>query len=104
MILARDGRVSGRQKSGDKLELEVRVPTRPTPFEVVLDPPNTEWQCGCDSKEAVCSHVVAGVLSALASAGRTGDALPAGDSARGLASIRYLISPAPGGVFVDRLL
>jgi superfamily II DNA or RNA helicase len=101
--LARDGRVVGRKKSGDELELEVRVPGRPTPFEVVLDPTNTEWQCSCTSREPVCSHVVAGVLSASAAA-KTGDELPGGDAARGLASIRYLLTPSPGGVVVDRLL
>jgi superfamily II DNA or RNA helicase len=101
--LARDGRVVGRHKTGDELELEVRVPGRPIPFEVVLNPTNTEWECTCTSRDPVCSHVVAGVLSALAAI-KTGAQLPAGDAARGLASIRYLLTPAPGGVVVDRVL
>jgi superfamily II DNA or RNA helicase len=103
VLLAREGRVSGRRKTGNELELEVRVPGRPTPFEVVLDPTNAEWQCSCENKNAVCTHVVAGVLSAV-DAARTGAELPAGDAARGLASIRYLLTPAPGGVAVERQL
>ncbi|HEX2685185.1 MAG TPA: SNF2-related protein, partial [Kofleriaceae bacterium] len=101
--LARDGRVVGRNRTGDEFELEVRVPGRPTPFEVVLNPAHTEWECTCTSRDAVCSHVVAGVLSVLAAA-KTGAELPQGEGGRGLASIRYLLTPAPGGVVVDRLL
>src|SRR5689334_608486 len=63
VTLAREQRVIGRGRSGDEVELEVRVPGRPTPFEVVLDEFNEEWQCTCPSKEAVCSHVVAAVLA-----------------------------------------
>src|SRR5689334_10056797 len=63
VTLAREQRVVGRGRSGDELELEVRVPGRPTPFEVVLDLSNDEWQCNCPGKEAVCSHVVAAVLA-----------------------------------------
>jgi superfamily II DNA or RNA helicase len=100
VALARDGRVIGRRKAGAELELEVRVPGRPTPFEVVLDPTHEEWECSCESRDRVCSHVVAGVLSAM-TAERTGDALPAGVR---LASIRYLLTPAPGGVTVERAL
>jgi len=101
--LARDGRVVGRHKAGDELELEVRVPGRPTPFQVILNPAHAEWECTCTSREPVCSHVVAGVLSAVAAA-RTGAELPEGDGARGLATIRYLLTPSPGGVVVDRVL
>jgi len=103
VALARDGRVSGRHKAGDEIELEVRVPGRPTPFEVVLNPAHTEWECTCTSRDPVCSHVVAGVLSSLA-AEKAGAELPVSDNARGLASIRYLLTPSPGGVIVDRVL
>ena len=97
VALARDGRVSGRHKTGNEIELEVRVPGRPTPFEVVLNPAHREWECTCTSKDPVCSHVVAGVLSSLA-AEKAGAEMPAGDHIRGLASIRYLLTPSPGGV------
>jgi superfamily II DNA or RNA helicase len=103
--LARDGRVVGRRSSagaGGDIELEVRVPGRPTPFEVVLSPEHREWECSCESRDPVCSHVVAGVLSAVTAA-RAGEDVP-GDSQRGLAQIRYLLTPAPGGVVVDRAL
>src|SRR6187399_2313259 len=63
VTLAREQRVAGRDRNGDELELEVRVPGRPTPFEVVLDVANDEWQCDCTTKEPVCSHVVAAVLA-----------------------------------------
>jgi superfamily II DNA or RNA helicase len=101
VALARDGRVSGRRKAVDEIELEVRVPGRPTPFEVTLDAAHGEWECSCETRDAVCSHVVASVLSAQAAA-RAGDALPT--SARSLAAIRYLLTPAPGGVAVERQL
>jgi superfamily II DNA or RNA helicase len=103
VTLARDGRVSGRRQVGDDIELEVRVPTRPAPFEVVLSPrdKDPEWQCNCTSKEAVCSHVVAGVLSEIDTAKNGG--MPRASS-RQLAQIRYLLSPSPGGVVVDRVL
>jgi superfamily II DNA or RNA helicase len=101
--LARDERVIGRHKAGHELELEVRVPGRPTPFEVILNPAHGEWECTCTSRDAVCSHVVAAVLSVLAAA-KTGAELPGDDRARGLASIRYLLTPSPGGVVVDRVL
>jgi len=101
--LARDGRVAGRRKARDELELEVRVPGRPTPFEVVLNPAHAEWECTCTSRDPVCSHVVAAVLAALA-ATKGGAELPGGDDARGLAAIRYLLTPSPGGVVVDRVI
>ena len=41
VTLARDGRVALATDRGDELELEVRVPGRPTPFEVVLNPSTT---------------------------------------------------------------
>ena len=110
VALARDGRVVGRKpassdrnapENAPEIELEVRVPGRPTPFEVTLYPAHGDWECSCDGG-LVCSHVVAGVLSAV-NAAKTGGEVP-GDGARGLATIRYLLTPAPGGVMVDRVL
>ncbi len=98
VTLAREGRVTGRGRSGDEIELEVRVPGRPTPFEVVLDPKNGEWQCNCTSKEPVCSHVVAAVLATE----KAGGALPTSTNAG--ATVRYLLEPDPGGVKVERML
>ena len=95
--------MAGRRKARDELELEVRVPGRPTPFEVVLNPAHAEWECTCTSRDPVCSHVVAAVLAALA-ATKGGAELPGGDDARGLAAIRYLLTPSPGGVVVDRVI
>src|SRR5690349_19230571 len=97
VTLARDGRVAGRGKSGDEVELEVRVPGRPTPFTVVLDPAGGEWQCDCPSREAVCSHVVAAVITLEQAAGE----LPAGPA---LPTIRYSLEPDPGGVRVERVI
>ena len=97
VTLAREKRVVGRGRSGSEIELEVRVPGRPTPFEVVLDPENEEWQCDCPSKEAVCSHVVAAVLAME----QTDGAMP---SSTTLAPLRYLLEPDPGGVRVSRVI
>jgi len=107
VALARDGRVIGRRgdaggDAGGEIELEVRVPGRPTPFEVVLDLTHREWQCTCESRDPVCSHVVAGVLSAV-KADKVGTAVP-DEAARGLATIRYLMTPDRGGVKVERVL
>jgi superfamily II DNA or RNA helicase len=98
VTLARDGRVKGLAQRGGELELEVRVPGRPTPFEVILETEHLEWECTCGSKEAVCSHVVASVLAAE----RTGGDLPKPTIAA--APIRYVLTPEAGGVAVHRLL
>ncbi len=98
VTLARDQRVVGRKQTPAEVELEVRVPGRPTPFEVILNPQHEEWECSCTSREAACSHVVAAVLAAELSNG----ALPAPPTAG--ATIRYLLTPAVGGIAVARVL
>ncbi len=103
VTLAREQRVVGTGRSGNEVELEVRVPGRPTPFEVVLDLDNDEWQCNCPSKEAVCSHVVAAVI-ATEQARATGGAESLPTSTKVGAPIRYLLEPDPGGVRVERVL
>ena len=98
MTLARDKRVIGMARSGSELHLEVRVPGRPTPFEVILDPEHEEWECDCPSKEASCSHVVAATLAVE----QAGGDLP--QSERAGAALRYLLEPATGGIAVSRVL
>jgi len=104
VALARDGRVVRRGPAGRRgeVELEIRVPGRPTPFEATLHPEHGEWECTCDSRAAVCSHVVAAVLSAV-NAARDGGEIP-DEGARGLATLRYLLTPTTGGVAVERAL
>ena len=98
VTLARDGRVVGRAERGDEIELEVRVPGRPTPFEVILTPKHTEWECTCTSREAVCSHVVAAVIAAEQADGQ----LP--QSAVANVALRYVLTPDPAGIVVERQL
>jgi len=98
VTLARDKRVVVTGGDEDETEYEVRVPGRPTPFEVVLDRESEEWQCNCTSRERVCSHVVAAVLAA-----EQGDGVPTA-AASGLAQIRYQLEPDPAGVKVTRVL
>jgi uncharacterized Zn finger protein len=112
--LAREHRVDGQSSTEDEVELDVRVPGRPTPFSVVLNLEDQEWECDCAAKEAVCSHVVASILamiqhqvpSAEGAAGEAGEAaapaaLPSRkDKAR---TIRYLLEPISGGVQVTRM-
>jgi superfamily II DNA or RNA helicase len=93
VALARDGRVAEVGRRGGEVEYEVRVPGRPTPFEVVLDEPAGEWQCDCPSREAVCSHVVAAVLASEHAQVATVDGY-----------VRYLLNPDPGGVRVERAI
>ena len=97
VTLARDQRVVGRKDSGGELELDVRVPGRPTPFEVILNVANGEWECTCPSKEAACSHVVGAVLAA-----EQAEGLPKPSTAG--ATVRYVLSSATGGLAVDRFL
>ena len=98
VTLARDGRVVGRVDRGDELELEVRVPGKPIPFEVVLNTKHAEWECNCTSREAVCSHVCASVIAAEQADGE----LP--KSAIASAPIRYILTPDPAGIIVTRVL
>ncbi|MFN0249893.1 MAG: SNF2-related protein [Kofleriaceae bacterium] len=98
VTLARDGRVIGREERGDEIELEVRVPGRPTPFEVILNPKHREWECSCTSREPACSHVVAAVIAAEQSDGE----LP--QSAIASVPLRYVLSSDPAGVIVERQL
>ncbi|MBA3542350.1 MAG: helicase, partial [Deltaproteobacteria bacterium] len=96
--MARDRRVVGRKQVKGELELEVRVPGRPTPYIVVLNEAHEEWECDCPSKEDVCSHVVAAVLAVEQSDGELPQSTAVG------APIRYLLSSATGGVTVERVL
>ena len=102
VTLARDGKVSGRKGVGE-LEFEVRVPGKPTPFTAVLNPAHGEWECDCTSKEEVCAHVCAAILS-LAKAREDGDedALPQGSNIGG--NLRYIIDAVPGGLHVTRMV
>ena len=96
--LARDKRVVGKARSGNEIELEVRVPGRPTPFNVVLNKLHEEWECDCATKETVCSHVVAAVLAS----DQAGGELPTSTAVG--ASVRYLLEPEAGGVRIERVL
>ncbi len=99
VILARDGRVVGQGGDPSRaLDLEVRVPGRPTPFEVVLDVAHGEWECDCPSRDPVCSHVVAAVIAAE----QSGSELPRPATAP--LPIRYVLEPDAAGVVVKRTL
>jgi superfamily II DNA or RNA helicase len=98
VTLARDGRVTGRANKGDERTLEIRVPGRPTPFEVVLNTGHEEWECSCTSREPVCSHVVAAVLASEQADGELPKPALLG------AQLRYALSPEAGGVLVKRVL
>jgi len=101
--LARDDRVIGRSGNDREIEVEVRVPTRPTPFTVVLYPGEGEWECDCPSKEAVCSHVVAAVLGVSQARETAGaEALPTSQKVGG--SLRYRLEPEAGGMSLSRLV
>ncbi|MBA3459461.1 MAG: DEAD/DEAH box helicase [Deltaproteobacteria bacterium] len=98
VTLARDGRVTGRSDKGDERILEIRVPGRPTPFEVVLNTKHQEWECNCTSREPACSHVVAAVLASEQADGELPKPALLG------AQLRYALYPDPGGVIVKRQL
>jgi superfamily II DNA or RNA helicase len=68
--LARDRRVEGLSSTEEEIELDVRVPGRPTPFTVVLHPTELEWECDCPSKEAICSHAIAAILAMIQEQGK----------------------------------
>jgi superfamily II DNA or RNA helicase len=98
VTLARGGRVAGVGRTGDEIELHVRVPGRPTPFVVMLDLAHGEWDCDCPSREAACSHAVAAAIAVA----EAGDALPV-SRATG-ATIRYQLAAVTGGLVVERQL
>ncbi len=120
VTLAREQRVEGQSATDEEIELDVRVPSRPTPFSVVLHLDEQEWECDCPSKEGVCSHVVGAILAMIQQQGKAaegdgtdgeegGGEKPAGEKA-GLPSrrdkaktIRYVIEPAGAGLQVSRL-
>ncbi len=68
--MAREQRVEGTSATEEEIELDVRVPARPTPFSVVLHLEDAEWECDCPSKEAVCSHVIGAVLAMIQQQGK----------------------------------
>ena len=63
VTLVRDDRVHGTSRKGDEIELDVRVPSRPAPYHVVLNGGHGEWDCDCSSREKVCSHAAAAVIA-----------------------------------------
>ena len=95
VTLAREDRVVGKSSRSGEIEVEVRVPARPTPFTVVLYTSDGEWECDCPSKERACAHVVAAVL-AVEQAGQ----LPVSQSVGG--RISYRLEVAPGGLNLER--
>jgi superfamily II DNA or RNA helicase len=100
VTLAREQRVAGRAAGEREATLEVRVPSRPTPFTVVLYPQDQEWDCDCGGREAACSHAVAAALALIEAHGR-GQALPV--SAKAGATLSYRLTPDPAGLRVQRV-
>jgi len=98
VTLVRDKRVVGRRQAGAEIELEIRVPGRPTPFHVFLNTDEEEWECDCPSRESVCSHVVAAVLAVEQHGGELPQAEKIG------APLRYILKSAPGGLVVQRVV
>lgn len=113
--LARDQRVEGQSVTEEEIELDVRVPGRPTPFSVVLHLEDLEWECDCSTKEAMCSHVVGAILAMIQKQSAGNDGATGASDGKGAAAavlparkdkaktIRYLLEPVPGGVQVTRM-
>jgi hypothetical protein len=100
VTLAREDRISGRSASKGEQVVEVRVPTRPTPYTVVLYFDDEEWDCDCGSREAACSHACAAAIVA-AEAAAKGVALPVSKTAG--AAIGYRLAPDPAGLALTRV-
>jgi hypothetical protein len=100
VTLAREDRVSARAQGADEITAEVRVPSRPTPFTVVLYLADDEWDCDCGSREAACSHACAAAIVA-AEAAAKGVALPVSKTAG--AAIGYRLAPDPAGLALTRV-
>ena len=97
--LARQGAVIGEEIEED--EISLRVSTRGGLIcpEVVLFPDDLEWDCSCESKEAVCEHVAAAVI-ALRRAREMGLELPLGESSGGV--IVYRLRRERGALSFER--
>ena len=100
VTLAREDRVSGRSAVPTEHVLEVRIPTKPTPYTVVLYPADDEWDCDCGSREAACSHACAAVIIS-ADAELKGVPVPVSKSAG--AVIGYRLTADPAGLAVARV-
>ena len=100
VTLAREDRVSGKSASKGEQVVEVRVPTRPTPYTVVLYLDDEEWDCDCGTREAACSHACAAAI-VTAEAAAKGAPLPVSKAAG--AAIGYRLGPDPAGLAVARV-
>jgi len=98
VTLVREDRVVGKTATVAEVTVEVRVPTRPIAFNVVLYPRDREWECDCPSKESVCAHVAAAAIAVAAAP----DGKPSSAKAGGVVS--YRLTPAPGGLDVARVV
>ncbi|MEZ4401120.1 MAG: DEAD/DEAH box helicase [Kofleriaceae bacterium] len=100
VTLAREDRVSGKSQAPAEVVVEVRVPTRPTPYTVVLYPLDDEWDCDCGSREAACSHACAAAI-VTADAEARGEPLPISKAAG--APIGYRLASESAGLAVTRV-
>ncbi|MBK9033008.1 MAG: DEAD/DEAH box helicase [Myxococcales bacterium] len=100
VTLAREERVSGRSATPSEHVLDVRVPTRPTPYTVVLYPQDDEWDCDCGARDAACSHACAAAI-VCADAEARGEPVPRSKVAG--AAIGYRLTADPAGLAVARV-
>ncbi len=98
VTLVREDRVVGKTATPTEVVCEVRVPTRPIAYSVVLYPRDGEWECDCPSKEPACAHVAAAAIAVAQNQG----ALPTSTRAGG--TISYRLEPAAGGLDLSRVV
>jgi superfamily II DNA or RNA helicase len=72
--LSRQGGVRLVAEDDEELQLAVRIPGRPLPYEVFLWPDDGDWGCDCGSTADACVHVTAAAIAhKQGSSGEAGD-------------------------------
>ncbi|HLT30020.1 MAG TPA: SWIM zinc finger family protein, partial [Myxococcaceae bacterium] len=95
--LSRSGAVAISSRSGDSVDLRVRVPSRPVAFNVSLYPGDEDWECDCPGKLDPCDHVVAAAI-ALGQDAKDGPAAkPLVQAAERWSRVVYRFAREPGG-------
>jgi superfamily II DNA or RNA helicase len=100
VTLAREQRVTGRKVDENEGTFEVRVPSRPTPFTVVLYFRDQEWDCDCGGREKACSHAVGACLAMIEAQGR---GMPMPLSTKAGATMSYRLTGDPAGLRLQRV-
>ncbi|MCC6624127.1 MAG: DEAD/DEAH box helicase [Deltaproteobacteria bacterium] len=101
IALSREDKVVLESESKDEVVVRVLSGGRGRSHEVMIFPPDVDWQCDCGSREDACIHAVAAVL-ALRHAEKDGKALP--DAASEVGRMSYRLGRDGDALTFERVL